>query len=96
MHHVLCFIPQVDAIDVLVVDQMGKNISGTGMDTNIIGRMYQYGSAEPEVPKIGIIGVYGLTEETHGNACGMGLADVCPKHFFDEVNFEVRRHTSLL
>lgn len=76
-----------DAIDVLVVDEMGKNISGTGMDTNIIGRVYQYGSPEPEKPHVHIIGVYGLTEETHGNACGMGLADVCPKSFFSEVDF---------
>lgn len=43
---------------------MGKNISGTGMDTNIIGRMYQYGSPEPETPKVHIISVYGLTVRT--------------------------------
>ena len=42
----------VDAVDVLIVDEMGKNISGTGMDTNIIGRIYQHGSPEPETPKV--------------------------------------------
>lgn len=64
-----------------------QNISGTGMDTNIIGRMYQFGSPEPAVPNIGIIAVHGITPESHGNACGMGLADCVPKSFFDELDF---------
>ena len=37
----------MDKLDVLVIDEMGKNISGVGMDTNIIGRMYQFGTPEP-------------------------------------------------
>ena len=57
------------------------------MDTNIIGRIYQHGSPEPASPRVSIIGVFGLTEETHGNACGMGLADVCPRSFFEAVDF---------
>jgi len=64
-----------DKIDVLIVDEMGKNISGTGMDTNVIGRIMFIGEREPEKPKITRIVVLGLTEESHGNAIGVGLAD---------------------
>lgn len=64
-------------IDVLVVRQLGKNISGTGMDTNIISRLMI--PRQPEAfgnVDIAVIVVLDLTEETHGNACGMGLANV--------------------
>ena len=64
-------------IDVLVVRQLGKNISGTGMDTNIISRLLI--PRQPEAfgnVDIAVIVVLDLTEETHGNACGMGLANV--------------------
>lgn len=78
----------VDQIDVLIVDEIGKNISGTGMDTNIIGRTYQYGTPEPSSPNVSIIGVYSVAPESHGNACGMGLADVCSARFHSQVDFE--------
>lgn len=64
-----------EAIDVLVVDEMGKNISGTGMDTNVIGRIMFVGEAEPENPRITRIVVLDLTSASHGNAIGIGLAD---------------------
>ena len=64
-----------DKIDVLIVDQMGKNISGTGIDTNVIGRIMFIGEREPEKPKITRIVVLDLTEASHGNAVGIGLAD---------------------
>ncbi len=64
-----------DKMDVLVVDEMGKNISGTGMDTNVIGRIMFIGEKAPERPKITRIVVLDLTEESHGNAVGIGLAD---------------------
>src|SRR5215216_2951369 len=53
----------VDAIDVLIVDRMGKNISGVGMDTNIIGRIAVRGQTDPESPRIKAIMVADLTEE---------------------------------
>jgi len=65
----------VDTIDVLIVDEMGKNISGTGMDTNVIGRIMFVGESEPESPRISRIVVLGLTPASHGNAIGVGLAD---------------------
>jgi hypothetical protein len=64
-----------DDIDVLIVDEMGKNISGTGMDTNILGRMYVPGVPETGRPRITAVVVLDLTEPSHGNATGVGLAD---------------------
>ncbi|WP_414661110.1 nickel pincer cofactor-dependent isomerase, group 22 [Horticoccus sp. 23ND18S-11] len=66
----------LEDIDVLVVDRLGKNISGTGMDTNIIGRLRIAGESEPNSPRIKMILVTDLTDESHGNAVGTGLADI--------------------
>jgi hypothetical protein len=65
-----------DDIDVLVVDEIGKNVSGTGMDTNIVGRMFIRGVPEFARPNVRSIVVLDLTEETHGNGIGLGVADV--------------------
>ena len=65
-----------DEIDVLIVDEMGKNVSGTGMDTNIIGRMMIRGVPEFPRPDARIVVVLDLTAESHGNGAGIGLADV--------------------
>jgi hypothetical protein len=63
----------VDRADLLIVDAMGKNISGSGMDTNIIGRKPRVeGVTQPTVTRVF---VRELTPETHGNAAGIGLAD---------------------
>jgi hypothetical protein len=64
-----------DDLDVLIVDEMGKNISGTGMDTNVLGRMFVPGVPEADRPRITAVVVLDLTEQSHGNACGVGLAD---------------------
>ncbi len=64
-------------IDVLVVKALGKNISGTGMDTNIISRLMI--PRQPEAfgkIDVAVIAVMDLTEETHGNASGLGLANI--------------------
>jgi len=64
-------------IDVLVVHRIGKNISGTCMDTNIIGRsMIPRQPEEPGGPDVAVIAVLDLTDESHGNAVGIGLANV--------------------
>ncbi len=62
--------------DVLLVDYIGKDISGTGMDTRVIGRMRIPGEPEPERPRIGLVAALDLSETSHGNANGVGLADV--------------------
>jgi hypothetical protein len=69
-----------EEIDLLIVDFMGKNLSGTGMDTNVIGRsVYGYSSAlhrdGASAPRIYRIFVRELTDATGGNAVGIGLAD---------------------
>lgn len=75
-----------DEIDVLIVDEMGKNISGTGMDTNVIGRIMFIGEKEPEHPKITRTVVLNLTEESHGNAIGIGLADYTTQRLVDKID----------
>ena len=75
-----------DDIDILIVDEMGKNISGTGMDTNIIGRRMQNFETEPEIPRILRIIVRDLTPESEGNAVGVGLADFTTRRLVDRIN----------
>jgi hypothetical protein len=77
----------LDPLDVLVVDEIGKNISGVGMDPNIIGRMRVPGQAEPDYPRIATIVVCDLTAESHGNALGLGLADVTTRAVFDKIDY---------
>jgi hypothetical protein len=65
-----------DSVQLLIIDEIGKNISGSGMDTNIIGRKYNDHSAtEKDKVKVRRIFIRGLTESTHGNACGIGMAE---------------------
>ena len=77
-----------DKIDVLIVEEMGKNISGSGMDTNIIGRMMILGEKEPSSPQIKRIVILDLSQETHGNAAGLGLADFITRKLFKKMNYE--------
>jgi hypothetical protein len=79
----------VEGLDVLIVDRLGKNISGTGMDTNIIGRTHIFGEPEPKAPRIKMILVTDLTDESHGNATGMGFADVVTRRLFRKIDFPV-------
>jgi hypothetical protein len=79
----------VDNFDVLILDRMGKNISGVGIDTNIIGRLRIHGQPEPSGPKIKSILVTDLTDESHGNATGMGLADVITRRLANKIDFPV-------
>jgi hypothetical protein len=79
----------VENIDVLILDRMGKNISGAGIDTNIIGRLKIHGQPEPVNPSIKAIMVSDLTDESHGNATGIGLADVITRKLADKIDYEV-------
>ncbi len=75
--------------DVLLVDQIGKNISGSGMDTNVIGRKFNdHKAASDEWPKIKRIIIRGLTEATHGNGCGLGMSEFCLSRVVDGLNRE--------
>ncbi|TDG00100.1 lactate racemase domain-containing protein [Paenibacillus piri] len=75
-----------DPIDVLVVDEIGKDISGDGMDPNITGRYATpYASGGPEVVRIAVLS---LTDKTHGNANGLGMADMTTRKAFDAIEWE--------
>jgi hypothetical protein len=75
-----------DELDVLVVDEMGKDKSGTGMDTNVLGRCWVHGIPEFESPSIAAISVHRLSVASHGNASGLGLADVIPARLLEQVD----------
>ena len=75
-----------EKIDLLIVQQMGKNFSGTGMDTNIIGRARIHGVPEPEKPSIKRIAVFDLSEQSHGNATGIGMADFVTQKIVDKID----------
>lgn len=72
----------INAIDLLIVDEMGKDISGTGMDTTIIGRK------DNSLVKIKRIFVRDLTAMSNGNATGIGLADFTTKRLVDKINLK--------
>ena len=80
------FLP-FDPIDILIVDELGKNVSGCGMDTNVVGRNQFIGSAKFEKPKITRIFVRDLTEATHGNATGIGMADYTTKRLVEKIDY---------
>lgn len=76
----------VSSIDVLVIDEIGKDISGDGMDPNITGRYpTPYASGGPEVSKMVLLD---LTERSHGNANGIGTADIVSKRLVEKMNLE--------
>ncbi|MEA2653665.1 MAG: hypothetical protein QOI37_892 [Chloroflexota bacterium] len=71
-------------LDVLVIDRIGKDISGLGMDSNVVGRYYTGPTGHP--PSIQRIVVRDLTEETEGNAVGIGMADVVLRRLADRMD----------
>lgn len=81
-----------DEAELLIVDQIGKNISGTGMDTNVIGRKFNdHAAINGDSPSIHHVYVRALTEATHGNASGIGLAELCHQRVLDAMNEETTR-----
>jgi len=75
-----------DPMDVLIVDRIGKEISGDGMDPNITGRYpTPYASGGPVVNKLAVLD---LTEKTHGNANGMGAADFTTRKLVDKADWD--------
>src|SRR5512132_368130 len=75
-------------IDVLVVEQMGKNISGAGMDTNVIGRPSNPHEPFPAEPKILWIATLDLTDESYGNAVGIGNADFTTRRLVEKIDMK--------
>jgi hypothetical protein len=76
-------------VDLLIVDQIGKDVSGTGMDTNVIGRKdYLYPCSKEVFPKVTRIYVRDLTRKTHGNAMGIGIADYTHTRLVNKIDFD--------
>ena len=76
----------ISDIDILYVDALGKNYSGTGMDTNVIGRFRILGVEEPERPNVKYLIVGDVSEESHGNALGVGLADLTTERLVGQID----------
>jgi hypothetical protein len=74
-------------LDALIVQRLGKDISGEGVDPNVIGRMYITGVAEPDSPRIGSIAALSLTEASAGNALGVGLTDFISARLAQAIDF---------
>ncbi|MCG8633845.1 MAG: hypothetical protein MI863_08460, partial [Desulfobacterales bacterium] len=66
----------VDAADIILIDEIGKEISGAGFDTRVVGRIRLPGTPEPVTPDITRIILSDITAVSEGNACGFGLADI--------------------
>lgn len=77
-----------DDIDVLVIERMGKEISGTGFDPNITGRNHR-GVVGFDTVRVEKIVVLDLSNQTHGNATGIGLADVITQRLLKRIDFAV-------
>jgi len=84
-----------DEFDLLIVDEIGKDISGTGMDTNVTGRNRDILGDFCIHPKIHRIFVRDLSEKTGGNANGIGLADFTTRRLVDKIDFKTTYTNSL-
>ncbi len=75
-------------IDLCMIGEMGKNYSGTGVDTNVVGRMKITGVPEPAEPGIRYLAILGLSEPSHGNATGIGLADFTTRRVVKQIDWQ--------
>jgi hypothetical protein len=81
-----------EQIDVLLIDEIGKEISGTGLDTNVVGRKFDdHKAIDGETPKVKVIALRGLTETTHGNAVGLGCVEFCKSQMLREMDVRATR-----
>lgn len=78
----------IPEIDILIVEEIGKNISGAGYDPNILGKSYILKEYVLEVPKIDKMILLDISKESHGNAIGMGIFDITTKKVFEQLDFE--------
>ena len=75
-----------DRLDVLTIDEIGKDISGTGFDTNVVGRYHTpYASGGPSITRIAVLDI---TDKSHGNGNGLGILDFTTRRAFDKFRFE--------
>jgi hypothetical protein len=78
----------ISNIDILILKEIGKDISGAGMDTNVVGGVKVFKEADYTPPRINKIVVLNLTQQSHGNAMGVGIADIITKRLYEKIDFE--------
>lgn len=79
-------------VDILLIDRIGKDKSGSGIDTNVVGRKFNsHKATDDEQPKVKRIVVRGLTPATHGNAIGIGIAEFCKTRVLEQADLEATR-----
>lgn len=84
-------------VDVLLIDQIGKDISGTGLDPNVVGRKFNdHKALDDEWPKVRRIALRSLSEATHGNAIGLGMAEFCRSELLRQTDFAATRLNGLV
>ncbi len=84
--HMIPVLP-FDDVDVLIVEQGGKDISGTTMDPNVIGRFWVEGLADLPTPRVRTVVLLGITENSAGNVLGIGLADFVPVSVAESIDW---------
>jgi len=76
-------------VDILIIDEMGKDISGTGFDTKVVGRIHMpLVTEEPKTPRVKRIVVCDLSPNTEGNADGVGMADFVTRRLVDKIDLD--------
>jgi len=85
----------VSDIDMLIIEEIGKNISGTGMDTNVVGGITEFPKGTFLPPKIKEKILFDLTPESHGNAHGVGLATAITKKLYEKIDFKATYTNSI-
>ncbi len=82
-----------DSLDVLVIDEIGKEYSGTGFDTNVVGRYHTpYITGGPDITRIAVLD---LTDKSNGNANGIGIVDFTTRRVFEKIKFDQTYPNSL-
>lgn len=79
----------LDTLDALLIDEIGKEISGSGADVNVIGKWRRDGG--PRVPDYKTIALFGITPASHGNATGIGNMDIMPRRILDILDYNATR-----
>src|SRR5579864_5368238 len=83
-------------LDVLILDEIGKNISGAGMDTKVVNRgVYGQYNPWPEAPRIERIFIRGLSDLSYGNGVGLGMADVVSDRLLEKIDWNPTQINSL-
>jgi hypothetical protein len=84
-------------VDVLLIDRIGKDISGTGLDPNVVGRKFNdHKALDQEWPKVKRIAVRRLTDASHGNAIGLGIAEFCRTELLKQTDMAATRLNGLV